>query len=554
MKINVLFAFLLIGTQAFTQSKELTNRLDEVTQFIEERMDVEPGTTVIITQEGKTIYTASNGLSSIELNTKNNLNTMYDLASIAKMFTGYCIATLELEGKIAMDDDIREYLPNFPVYDHTITIGHLVHHTSGIKNWTNLLYQMGWSSEDQITTDQLLRAIYAQKSLNFVPGDDYRYCNSGYVLLTEIIETVTGQSFVDWTDEHIFRPLEMTQTLFNDDINRVIPGMASAYSYNAEGHHIREAYNTSALGSSSLISNATDMAKWMNFLLDPPAEKKEVITRMFSTVPLNDGSENTYAYGIDLSSYNGTQLITHSGSWASFTSLMAILPEHNIGIFFANNFRAYTRGMLEYYVDALFPPAEGEEEETTTASVEEEEEVVVSSDLLQKYLGTYKLGEAWYVEITLRGDELYTQANGENAFYMKPLDDSTFLVRAYGNRTITFNTNATGEVYQFFYNDIEAKRKSDPFYFDAKEFQKFAGVYYNTEVDLLFELVVEDDRMYYSNIKNGTYELLYENDELFFSDGILSKITFDYDQEGKVQGFHKVNYRKERLYYLHKAN
>ncbi|MEO1714004.1 MAG: serine hydrolase, partial [Bacteroidota bacterium] len=105
MKTNLLFAFLFLSTFAFTQTKDLTTRLDEVTQFIEERMDVEPGTSIIITQNGKAIYTSSNGLASIELNVENNIQTIYDLASIAKMFTGYCIATLESEGKIAMDDD-----------------------------------------------------------------------------------------------------------------------------------------------------------------------------------------------------------------------------------------------------------------------------------------------------------------------------------------------------------------------------------------------------------------------------------------------------------------
>ena len=550
--IRFIVPFLFISTLTFAQREDLIGKLDSITTLIDNRVDVQAGTSIVITQDQKNLYTASNGLSNIELGTQNKINTKYDLASIAKMFTGYAIATLEVEGKLSMDDNIQKYLKDFPTYEHNITISHLVHHTSGIKNWTYLIYQMGWSNEDRISTDQLLRAIYAQKSLDFVPGEKYRYCNSGYVLLTKIIEEVTGQSFVEWTNENIFRPLKMENSFFNDDQNKLIEGMASAYSIDSEGKAYRKVYNTSALGSSSLISNALDMAKWMNFLLNPPEEKKEIINTMFSTVALNDGSDNNYAYGIEIDSYNGIELIGHDGSWASFTSNMVILPEHNIGIFFANNYRINTRAILEWYLDTLFPS----ENEVIEDAKEEtaKEPVVVSKELLETYTGTYKLGEAWYLDITIKDHDLYTRANGERAFYMRPVNDSTFEVRNYGNRTITFNTNAQGKVHQLSYNNIDAKRKTSPFYFNEKEFKQFEGVYYSTELGLLYNIIVDKDKMYYTNIKTGTFELLYEHEKLFFSDGNLSKITFDYNAKKEIIGFHKVNSRGKKLFHFRKAN
>ena len=546
------FLIFLFTNLLFSQSNELVNKLDSITTLIDNRVDVKPGTSIIITKNNKTLYAASNGLSSIELNTKNTINTLYDLASIAKMFTGYSIATLEAEGKIAMEDDVRKYLTDFPSYDHKITINHLVHHTSGIKNWTYLIYQMGWSDEDKITTDQLLRAIYAQKSLDFIPGEKYKYCNSGYVLLTKIIEEVTGQSFVEWTNENIFKPLKMNNTFFNDNLGKVIKGMASAYSRNSEGNTIREAYNTSALGSSSLVSNAVDMAKWMNFLLNPPEDKKKIIDIMFSTTTLNDGSENHYAYGIEWDSYHEIKLIGHDGSWASFTSNMVLIPEHNIGIFFANNYRINTRVIAEWYLDILFPR---ENEKVENAKNEKpKQKVIVSKKQLATYTGTYKLGDAWYLEITLKGNDLYTRSNGENAFYMNPINDSTFLVRNYGNRTITFNSNKQGNIHQLTYNNIEAKRKTSSFYFNEKEFKKFEGVYYSTELGLLYNIIVNKDQMYYTNIKTGTFELFYENEELLFSDGNLSKISFHYNDKKEVIGLHKINSKGKQLFYFHKAN
>jgi len=504
MKLISFIALFFATTLTFAQENELINKLDSVTNLIDYNVNVAAGTSVLITKGNETFYTASNGLSSIELNAQNTINTTYDLAS-------------------------------------------------GVKNWTYLIHQMGWSNEDKISTDQLLRAIYAQKTLAFVPGEKYKYSNSGYVLLTKVIENATGQSFVQWTNENIFVPLEMTNTFFNDNQNKVIKGMASAYRFDSNGNAIREAYNTSALGSSSLISNAVDMAKWMKFLLHPPEDKKAILAIMFSTSALNDGSKNNYAYGIEIDSYNGIKLIGHDGSWSSFTSNMVIVPDHKIGIFFANNYRVGTRAILEFYLDVFFPQ---ESQETTahTSSSPEEEEVIVSKKILEKYLGTYRLGDAWYLDITLKGDDLYTRANGENAFYMKPINDSTFLVRNYGNRTITFNATPKGEIHQLTYSNIEAKRKTSSFYFNEKEFKKYEGVYYSTELDRLFQIRVDENKMYYTNIKNGTYKLIYENGKLFFSDGYLSKITFDYNDQNLVTGFHKVNSKGKKLFHFKKAS
>ncbi|MEL6866915.1 MAG: DUF3471 domain-containing protein, partial [Bacteroidota bacterium] len=290
----------------------------------------------------------------------------------------------------------------------------------------------------------------------------------------------------------------------------------------------------------------------MKFLLHPPEDKKDIIYIMFSTTALNDGSKNNYAYGIEIEDYNGVQLIGHSGSWASFTSQMTIVPEHKIGVFFANNYRAFTTPILESYLDVFFPQ---EHEETQTTNTDQtEEKIVVPKERLNKYLGTYKLGDAWYLDIILKGDDLYTRATGERAFYMRPINDSTFVVRNYGNRTITFNSNAKGEIVQLAYRDIKAPRKTSPFYFDEKAFKKYEGIYYSTELGLLFQITVDKNKMYYTNIKTGTSDLICENDELFFSDGNLSKITFDFDDQNVVNGFYKVNYKRKKLFYFQKAN
>lgn len=560
MKKALVF-ILLISLKSFTQDFKIVDSLKSVTNYVDDRLDVKTGTSVIVTQNNKTIYKNSNGLSSLELGTKNTITTKYDLASIAKMFTGYAIASLELEGKIVMNDEIQTYLPDFPKYNHKITVGNLVHHTSGIKNWTYLIQQESWDFEDQITTENMLRLIYAQKSLDFIPGSKYQYSNSGYVLLAKIIEKITGEKYHLWMQENIFKPLKMNDTFFNNSTNNIIEKFASAYRINNNNNNnnnnrnrTREAYNTSVMGSSSLISNAIDMAKWMNFLLEPN-DKKNVIKKMLTIRNLNDGSENNYAYGIEISKHNGVEIIGHDGSWASYTSQMNIIPSLHTGVFFANNFRVNTGSIMELYLNVLIPRKnEKKTEKDEKTSAKKVEKIVKNPiDKLSFYTGKYKLGVAWYLDIIKKEDKLYAQANGENAFYMKPLNDSTFLVRQYGNRTIAFKDNGKKSNY-LVYNDKKAERKIDDFYFNKDGFKKYTGIYYSTELGILYEIYIKDDKIFYSSIKSGTFPLLYESENFLFTNGKLSKLKFLEDSNGNIIGFNKVNSRGEIKFHYIKAN
>lgn len=439
---------------------------------------------------------------------------------------------------------------------HKITIAHLLHHTSGIKNWTSLLYERGYHYSNRISYEDLLRLIYAQETLDFAPGERYRYSNSGYVLLAQIIEKVSGKDFTDWMTEEIFRPLKMDKTFFQGEIGVVIPNMARGYFLNRAREERRDYNNTGVLGSSSLFSCGPDMQKWLNFLLNPGPRHQAVIDKMLTTRPLNSGEHNTYAYGIDVEEYRGTKMIRHSGSWASFTSYLFLLPEYNAGVFFAHNYRVNTSNIAFQFADGFLPQEEAEEgteQKQTGYHSENLPNERVDSELLKDYTGKFKLGVGWYLDIIYKEEKMYAQANGEPAFPMYAANDTTFVVPNYGYRTITFLRNEKGEIDALIYNKKRRERQTEAFIYDPEKLKPYAGTYYNHELGLVYEFTLREDGFYATNINFTPAELIDTGENQFITDERLRTLIFSFDEDGKVTGFYTANSRGEKLRSYKKA-
>lgn len=512
-----------------------------------------PGAQVLIVQGGEVLLRKRYGLANLEHRVAVTDSTVFDLASVAKMFTGYALAALAERGALDTEADIRQYLPDFPDYGHRITVRHLLHHTSGLRNWTNLIQYATWSSKDRITTDGLLQLIYAQEGLNFTPGTQYQYSNSGYVLLAEIVARVSGESLPRWLAANVFEPLGMRQTLMNDDPARIIPHLAQGYYLDDRLADARDFNNTAALGSSSLFSNAEDMRKWMAFLLDPPADKAPIVARMMTTQPLNDGAENSYAYGIDVSTYEGAPYITHSGSWVSHTSCMLLLPEQDVAIFFAHNYPANTyriaRRLADYFV--LDAPSTA----ATPAPAPVLEPPVVPTKLLDEYAGLYELGPAWYLRIVRDGDRLLAKAIAEPAFMTYPENDSTFVVPAYRNRTLTFTRDPLGAVDALYYNNKRRPRTTEAvFASDRHMVRPLLGTYFSHELGMVFELSYDDDRLWANNVRTGPMLLLQVEGDTYVADGVLGRVRFQRGEGGTVTGFTMTDSREVIRWTFRKAD
>lgn len=538
----ILFVTISKPTQAQIQPEELEQKVDSL--LLETVSDKTPGSAVLVIKDKEIILNKGYGLANLDYDIPVTPNTVFDLASVAKQFAGYAIALLVEQDVLSEEDDVRTYIPELPEFDHTITIGNLLHHTSGLRDWTNTLSLSGRSFEDVISMDHILRMAYQQEELNFTPGDEYRYSNTGYNLLAEIVQRTTESSFREWTDQNIFQPLGMTQTLFLDDHNEIIKNRAVGYYQDGDAFHYSP--NTlTALGSSSLYSTTTDLAKWVKHLMYPSDERKPVVDRMLQTQTLSNGEDNNYAYGILVNTFRGTPWIYHSGGWASFRTYLVMLPDQDLAIVVLNNngknaFNTAAR-IAGYYV-----PREENNQQEQNENKESDtlENLSISDHLLNSYVGTYRLGQGWYVHLTKEGDQLWTQATNENKFPMFALSDSLFQIPDYGNRTMRFHADESGAISHLVYNDIVSPKMSNETVVNLSNAAEYEGEYMSSELNTFYKVIHQEGKLKLWHFQNGEINLTQAwKDEFKSSLWYTNFVEFSRDENGNIDGLYISQYR-----------
>jgi len=216
------------------RAASLDGRVDQL--FSSLNLQGSPGVAVGVVKNGELILKKGYGSANLEYDIPNTPSTVFHMASVSKQFTAFSIALLDEQGKLSVSDDVRKYIPEIPDFGRTITLEHLIHHTSGLRDQWNLLAMAGWRLDDVITREQILKLVARQKELNFDPGDEFLYCNTGYTLLAEIVARVSEMSFAEWTAKHIFEPLGMVQTLFYDDHEKIVINRAYSYKQASGGY------------------------------------------------------------------------------------------------------------------------------------------------------------------------------------------------------------------------------------------------------------------------------------------------------------------------------
>ncbi len=538
----------IAGAQVSQQ--ELENKVDAI--YLKASDASTPGSAVLVVKDGEIVLNKGYGLANLEHEVPVTPHTVFDLASLSKQFTGYAIALLIEQGKISADDDIRKYIPELADFGHTIKISHLVHHTSGIRDWTSTLPLAGWSFDDVISFDQILRMAYAQNTLNFVPGSEYTYSNTGYNLLAELIQRVTGSSFADWMDKNIFKPLEMTSTFFLDDHTEVIPERASGYRKDSQGQFHVSPNNLTALGSSSMYSTTTDLAKWVMHLSNPGEEKKPVVDRMYQQGVLNNGKTISYAYGITVGTFRNTKWIAHSGGWASFSTYLVLLPEYNTSVVVLNN-NPRSAYEIAREIASLYVPKPSEEGDRQERPATQEKEI--AAEVLEDYTGMYHLGTVKYLNITLEGRQLWVQATDEAKYPMTAVSDSVFTVEGYGGRAITFRRDQSAKVTHLEYNKITAPKMNEHSAFSLNKAKDYLGEYYSDELNTTYTVISEGGKLMFRHFRHGDINLKpVWNDDFLAGRWFIRSVEFKRDENGEVAAFYITTTRakKQRFVKLHK--
>ena len=378
---------LIILNYSSARAQDAAKEIDKIFSWASEKA---PGCVCAVSQHGKLIMNRAYGSADLERNVPLSINSVFDAGSLTKQFVAAATLLLVEEGKLSLTEDVHQYIPELPDYGSRITLDHLLTHTSGIRDWTGMT---PISAEDP----DALKLVLRQRGLNFAPGDEWDYSNSGYVLLKEIIARRTGGSFAAFANARLFEKLGMKSTWYKDDLRDIIPDRALAYEKKNNNWKMTILLDNDRGGGGALLSTASDLLVW-NDAITAARLGKFVTEKLQEPATLNNGRVLGYGRGLFLETYRGTKEIWHSGSAAGYKSWLGRYPEKGLSISILCNSGDGTNRMqfAHRIVDLLVPSADLKGEETIKIPGEITDSAALAALDLKSRAGLYfndKTGE-----------------------------------------------------------------------------------------------------------------------------------------------------------------
>ncbi len=503
-----------------------------------------PGCALAVIEGGRVIYKRGYGIANLELSVPLTTSSVFNAGSIAKQFTTMSILMLVQQGKLHLDDDVRKYVPEVPDFGTPIKLSHLVHHTSGLRDFLEMLEMAGWRTGGDLTTEKdILDMVARQRTLNHKPGEEFVYTNTGYVLLAVIVKRVSGQSLAEFAETNIFKPLGMTSTHFYDDHRKVIKGLVDGYLPNAGGF-MKWMPASDHAGSSNLFTTVEDLALWDQNFYDKKVGGAAIIEQMLTPASLNDGSKIEYAGGLFVTSYKGLKTVIHSGSTLGYQGTLHRFPEQHFSVALLCNLRGnnpdgLARGVADYYLADQFKPGAGGQGALVIAPPDA---VKVPEKELSTVAGLYWNPVADNVRrvYVKDGKLMYFRAAG-NESELAPLGGNRFLMLGVRNRTeINFQSRPPGAPLQMIVS--EAGRKPviqefvEPAAYAPRQLSEFAGKYYSPELNTTYTINPQGDKLLFHTGNWGDFLLSPRFVDSFANQEEMGSLMFTRDRN-RVSGF-----------------
>lgn len=461
-----------------------------------------PGCGVAVYRDDATVFQRGYGMASLELGVPIGPHSVFDIGSTSKQFTAASVLLLAQDGKLSLDDDIRQHLPEMPDYGRRITIRQLLQHTSGLRDYIALLILGGAAFDDQATDAQALDALTRQRALNFPPGSEHLYSNSGYFLAGQIVERVSGQSLPAFAQQRIFAPLGMHDTRFRRDHAELVPGRAMAYaraeaSVDAPPHDTATRYRLDQphwdqVGDGSMHTTTADLLRWDRNFYEPKVGTAAMLAQMQQAGALDDGKRIDYGLGLKMGEYRGLATVRHGGAWGGYRAELLRFPQRHLSVATLCNFaEAQPQRWAERIADLWLglPPSLAQDSATV-----QRKSAHLTPAQLQQWTGVYRHAESGDLRKIVHADGRLALHHFDDEFILRPLGSTEFELSAPSVATLRFHertrdrprrmTVTTGDRGR----DYLAVDVAAP---TADELQAYAGRYRCDELgrDYEFELV-----------------------------------------------------------------
>lgn len=453
-----------------------------------------PGCAVLVVDDGKIVFRRAYGIANVDTGAPITTATAFMIESVTKQFTAACIALLVEKGQITLDDDIRKYVPEMPEYEWPIQIRHLIHHTSGIRDFTRLAVLRGIHLEAACSERELLQLIARQKHLCFRPGDTEHYCNSGYFLLGLIVKRVTGMSVGAYAEREIFAPLGMVHTAYHYDPIRTGGDMAVPHVADGAGRYRRWdlVQDTNDFGYGGMYTTVDDLYRWDQSFFQNKIGGEDFHTLMLTRGTINNGKTLDYAFGLRVCDHKGLKTVSHGGGSPGYNAFILRFPERKFSVICLANYPTNT-GQLCYKMADLYLDLP---QEKTEAAQEPDPPVAdVDPAVYARYEGVYRMHDVITFIISTNDNRLFLQQIGAAPVELFPKSATVYFLRHF-NLEVSFSTDESGTASEIILRqngNQGSARRLDRRPLRADQLPEYEGQYYSDELDVTFGVQVKGD-------------------------------------------------------------
>lgn len=491
-----------------------------------------PGGVALVVKDGKTIYHKAFGMANLELNVKMTPENIFRIGSITKQFTAVAILKLAEEGKIDLDANITGYIKDYPTHGHSITIKHLLNHTSGIKSYTGLAK---WGAEErkQAFTPAELVDYFKNEPMDFAPGEKFMYNNSGYILLGHIIELVSGETYANYIQNHLFKPLNMDSSSYGST-SRIVKNRAAGYDKADDVYKNADFLSmTQPFAAGSLLSTVEDVHTWYQAILNDEVISQTSREMAHQMGVLNSGEKIGYGFGWSIGNIQGSPMVQHGGGINGFLTASLVLPEDDVFIAVFSNCNCNYPGEIANQMAAIVIDKPFLFEKTS-----------LDESLLESYQGVYERTPEDVRIFTYEEGQLSSLRTGGAKYKIHPFAKDQFFFDD-SVLSLTFNRDEAGELKSVTLKSTEPEQtwlKTDKpiptvteVEMDPKVFAKYVGKY-ELAVDFYINIFSEDDKMYTQATGQQKLELVATAINKFTLKDTDIKITVNSNDAGEVEG------------------
>lgn len=555
MRTMIMFCGILLSAAfCFGQTANLPATLNrdtidlKIAEWIEPyNQQTTPGGVMMVIQDGKIVYRKAFGMANLQHQVPFTEKTLINIGSTSKQFTAFAIALLERQGLLAFSDDIRKYIPELPDLGQTVTLAHLISHASGYREIFNTYLMTGMGMSDQIRRTEVVPLIQRQPELQNIPGESWNYNNTGYILLSMVIEKVTGIPFDQWMKENVFEPLDMKNTLVRTDPGQVINGSAQGYGKDEQENYSERTDLYCAAGAGGIYTTVDDLAKWIGNYLNPVLGDTALVRMMTTPYVLNSGEKTNYGFGLIMDKLNGLERIQHSGADVAHRSQFFVFPTVKGAVVTLSNNAGFTPDIAGKVAELFFSDAM--DKQPADSFNFDQEYTDFDPKRFDGFAGRYAMKDApdFILEFEREGDKYYTEATGQPRFEIFPGSDSTFFLKVV-RAGVTFHQNGEGVTNSITLHQNgrhQANRINEASWEPTpKELESYTGRYYSEELETFYVVAVNDsNQMVLRHRRAGDIVLDANKPDSFNGSEKISMVNFIRDSQGLITGFKASNGR-----------